>query len=52
MGVVNRGGLRGLRESTFELMILDLKLLGPLFGSQSTGPPSFPTAVDFFASLP
>jgi hypothetical protein len=52
MGVVDGGRLRDLRESAFELMILNLNLTAPMFGIQSTGAPSFPTAVDFFAALP
>jgi hypothetical protein len=41
-----------LRQSAFELMVLNLKLAGPMFGGQSTLAPSLPTAIDFFASLP
>jgi hypothetical protein len=51
MGVVDAGGLRSLCESTFELMILNLKLLDSMFGSQRTVAPNFPTVVDFFASI-
>jgi hypothetical protein len=51
MGVVNAGGLRGSRQSAFELMILYLKLLDSVFGSQRTVAPNFPTAVNFFASV-
>ncbi len=32
--------------------MLNLKLLGPIFGMQSTLTPRFSTAVDFLASLP
>jgi hypothetical protein len=52
MGIVDGRGLRGSRQSALELMILHLKLLGPIFGMQSTLTPSFSTAVDFLASLP
>ena len=52
MGVVDGAGRRDSRESAFELMVLNLKLVDPLFGIQCTVSPNFPTAVDFFASLP
>jgi len=52
MGVVDGGGLRGSRQSAFELMSLNLELSGPIFGSQSAVAPSFPTAGDFLTSLP
>ena len=51
MGVVNAGGLRGSRQSAFELMILDLKLLDSVVGSQRTVAPHLPTALNFFASV-
>jgi hypothetical protein len=34
-----------LRQSAFELMGLNLKLAGPMFGGQSTLAPSLPTAI-------
>jgi hypothetical protein len=52
MGIVDGTGRRDSRESAFELMVLNLKLGDPMFGIQSTVAPNFPTAVDFFASLP
>ena len=52
MGVVEGGELRGSRQSAFELMVLNLKLPGPIFGLQSTLAPTGPTAVDFLVSLP
>ena len=52
MGIVNAGGLRGSRQSTFELMVLNLKLFDSIFGCQSTVAPPLPTTVDFVASLP
>jgi hypothetical protein len=52
MGIVDGGGLRGLRQSACELMVLNLKLIDSMFGSQSTVAPPFPAAVDFVASLP
>jgi len=51
MGVVDGSRLRGLRESACELMMLNLKLVDPMFGIQGPVAPRFPTAVDFFASL-
>jgi hypothetical protein len=51
MGVVNADGLRASRQSTFELMILDLKLLDAVISSQRTVAPHFPTTVNFFASV-
>jgi len=51
MRIVNVGGFRGSRQSTVELMILYLKLLDSTFGSQRTVAPSFPTAVNFCASV-
>jgi hypothetical protein len=51
MGIVNEAGLRGSRQGDVELMILYLKLLDSTFGSQRTVAPSFPTAVNFCASL-
>jgi hypothetical protein len=52
MSLVDGGGLRGSRQSTFELMVLNRKLVDSLFGSQSTVAPPLPAAVDFVASLP
>jgi hypothetical protein len=52
MGIVDGGGLRGLRQSACELMVLNLKLIDSMFGSQSTVAPPCPAAVDFVASLP
>ena len=52
MGIVDGGELRGLRQSACELMILNLKLIDSMFGSQSTVAPPLPAAVDFVASLP
>jgi hypothetical protein len=52
MSIVDGGGLRGLRQSACELMVLNLKLFDSMFGSQSTRAPPLPTAVDFVASLP
>jgi hypothetical protein len=52
MAIVDGTGRRDSRESAFELMVLNLKLAGPMFGGQSTLAPSLPTAIDFFASLP
>jgi hypothetical protein len=52
MGIVNGGGLRGARQSAVQLLVLHLELFDSLFGSQSTGAPPLPTAVDFVASLP
>jgi len=52
MGIVDGGELRGSRQSAFELMVLNLKLSGPIFGLQSPLAPTGPTAVDFLVSLP
>jgi hypothetical protein len=52
MGIVDGGELRGSRQSAFELMVLNLKLPGPIFGLQSALAPTGPTAVDFLVSLP
>src|SRR5437763_16761626 len=52
MGIVDGGELRGSRQSAFELMVLNLKLPGPMFGLQSTLAPTGPTAVDFLVSVP
>ena len=52
MGIVDGRELRGSRQSAFELMVLNLKLPGPIFGLQSTLAPTGPTAVDFLVSLP
>ena len=52
MGIVDGRGLRGSRQNAVELMVLNLKLLGPIFGMESTRTPSCSTAVDFLASLP
>lgn len=52
MGVVEGGALRGSRQSAFELMGLHLKLSGPIVGLQSPLAPTWPTVVDFLASLP
>jgi hypothetical protein len=52
MGVVDGGGLRGSPQSALELMSLNLEFSRPMFGRQGAVAPSFPTAVDFFASLP
>jgi hypothetical protein len=52
MGIVDGGGLRGLRQSAFELTILTRKLVDPLCSTQSALAPSFPTAYDFLALLP
>jgi hypothetical protein len=52
MGVVDDGELRGSCQRALELMVLNLKLSGPIFGLQSTLTPSGPTAVDFLVSLP
>jgi hypothetical protein len=52
MSVVDGGELRGSTQSAFELMVLNLKLSGPIFGFQSPLAPTAPTAVDFLASLP
>jgi hypothetical protein len=52
MGIVDGGGVRGSRQSTGALMVLNLKLVDSLFGSQSTVAPRLPAAVDFVASLP
>jgi hypothetical protein len=50
--MVDGTGRRDSRESAFELMVLHLKLVDPMCGIESTVAPNFPTAVDFFASLP
>lgn len=52
MGIVDGGELRGSRQIAFELMVLHLKLSGPIFGLQSPLAPPGPTVVDFLASLP
>jgi hypothetical protein len=52
IGIVDGMGLTGLRDRAFELMMLHLELFAPMFGSQSAVAPRFPTAFDFFASLP
>jgi hypothetical protein len=52
MGIVDTGGLRSLRQSAFELMVLNLELIDSMFGNQSTVAPPLPAAVDFVASLP
>jgi hypothetical protein len=52
MGIVDGGEFRGSPQSAFELMVLDLKLSGPIFGLQSPLAPTGPTAVDFLVSLP
>ena len=52
MGIVDGGGLRGSRQSALKLMVLNLKLVDSMFGSQSTVAPPLPAAVDFVASLP
>ena len=52
MSVVDGGELRGSTQSAFELMVLNLKLSGPICGFQSPLAPTAPTAVDFLASLP
>jgi hypothetical protein len=49
---VDGGGLRGSRQSAFELLILRRKLIDAMFGSQRTVAPPLPAAVDFLASLP
>jgi hypothetical protein len=43
--------LTGLHGGVLALMMLHLKLGDSLFGNQSAGAPSFPTAVDFLVSL-
>jgi hypothetical protein len=52
MSIVDGGKRRGSTQSAFELMVLNLKLSGPIFGPQSPLAPTVPTAVDFLASLP
>jgi hypothetical protein len=52
MSIVDGGERRGSPQSAFELMVLNLKLSGPMFGLQSPLAPTRPTAVDFLASLP
>ncbi len=52
MGIVDGAEVTGLRDSAFELMILNLELGDLMLGRQSAVAPRFPTAVDFFASLP
>jgi len=52
MGIVDGGGLRGLRQSAFELMMFNRKLAGPMFSSQSAVAPGCSTPFDFFPSLP
>jgi hypothetical protein len=52
MGLVDGRELRGAAQSALELMVLNLKLSGPIFGLQSPLAPTAPTAVDFLASLP
>jgi hypothetical protein len=52
MGIGDGVELMGLHGGAFALMSLHLELGDSLFGSQSAVAPSFPTAVDFFASLP
>jgi hypothetical protein len=52
MGIVDGGGLRGSCQSALKLMVLNLKLVDSMFGSQSTVAPPLPAAVDFVASLP
>ena len=52
MGIVDAGERRNSRQSALELMVLNFKLSGPMFGLQSPLAPAVPTAVDFLASLP
>jgi hypothetical protein len=51
MGVIDGRGLRGSGQGAWELMILNLKLLDSMVGSQRTLAPNVPTALDFFASI-
>jgi len=52
MGVIDGVELTRLHGGALELMMLNLKLFDSMFGSQSAVAPTFPTPVDFFASLP
>jgi hypothetical protein len=52
MRIVDVGGFRNSRQSTLELMDLNLKLFDSMFGNQSPVAPPLPAALDFVTSLP
>jgi hypothetical protein len=51
MGIVDGGGWADGRDGVFELMIFNLEFFDPMFSGQGAGAPSFPTVVDFLASI-